>query len=271
MAATGLSVAANAFAPIGLADVAFRAGKDLYDKLTKFRNAPKEVDNLLDIVKRLDTAIASVKIYLTEFGVSQYVTQDHQPLPDTDEILQGCASEFTKLNVALGAAEVTPSDGWTLQWMKKARFVLSEEEVVKSQRILDSYINALNPILAIHQGYVFNRAVQCHGRLLDVRQAEPNRTSTRTTGNTDRCQSWPERYHSSNHIFRGYNAATCRNFLPCHRGCCNMHGTDHTTCDPIIHKSGFSKCSQFCWRYPTGYSHSLRNNQQGIIRRTARS
>lgn len=151
MAAAGLSLAANSFAPIGVADVAFRAGKDLYDKLSKFRNALEEVGNLLNTVKTLDAAIASVNLYLIEYGNSQYVTHDHQPLPNTDEILQGCASEFTKLSIALGAAEITSSDGWKLQWMKRSRFVLSEEEIVKSRRILDSYINALSPILSVHQ------------------------------------------------------------------------------------------------------------------------
>ncbi|GAB7351547.1 hypothetical protein MBLNU459_g2179t1 [Dothideomycetes sp. NU459] len=153
MAATGaISLVANVSAPVGLADVAFRAGKDIYEKLSKFRKVSREVDSLLSTIQRLETAIASVNLYLANFSRSEYVTHDRQPLPDMDPVLEGCASELTKLNIAISAVKITCSDDWSVQWLKKARYVLSEEEMMKSRHTLENYINALNLHLGANQG-----------------------------------------------------------------------------------------------------------------------
>ena len=84
-----LSAAANAFAVVGLADVVFRAGTQLYDVLNRARAASKSIPQLLSTLKCLTAIIAEVRAFAKEFEQSPFALEDKQTLlPELETILK---------------------------------------------------------------------------------------------------------------------------------------------------------------------------------------
>lgn len=151
-AQAGLSIAANAFAPIGLADIVFRAGKDVLELFLKIRDAPEGLALLLSAVRIVENAIAEASLYLTELSASDFVHEDHVAIPDITFILQNCHVEFDKLRTIIDATTVAPNDGWSLFWKKKTAFALNEKEIDRSQTRLHRFAQALNTTLSVVKG-----------------------------------------------------------------------------------------------------------------------
>lgn len=151
-AQAGLAIAANAFAPIGLADVVFRAGKDVLELFLKVRDAPKGLALALSAVRIVENAIAEASLYLTELSASDFVHEDHVAIPDITFILQNCHAEFNKLGNITKAASATPNDGWSLLWKRRTVFALNDKEIERSQRRLHRYAQALTTTLSVAKG-----------------------------------------------------------------------------------------------------------------------
>lgn len=151
-AQAGLSIAANAFAVVGLADVVFRAGKDVIELLFKIHDAPAALSSLIDAVRVLEGAIAETRSYISDLAASDFVSVDHAVVPDIVFLLQKCQHEFNHLSLLTTATATTPQDGWKLLWKKKAVFALNEKEIERAQRKLERYTQALNTIVLASEG-----------------------------------------------------------------------------------------------------------------------
>ena len=107
-----ISVAANAFAVIGMADVVFRSGKHLYDMYSRARNAPASMAQLLDELRASTSIIAHVRIYLHEFESSAQVyagTGGHS-FPQIKTILTLLGHEYDILAKLLQEAQPSSSE-----------------------------------------------------------------------------------------------------------------------------------------------------------------
>lgn len=153
MSQATLSAVANAFAPIGLTDVVFRAGKDVIELLLKIHDSPTELSHLISSIQVLESAIAETRAYLDDFAASRFVSDD-AAVPDITYILQRCQSEFDQLRRIADATTAGPNDSWLLLWRKKASFALNEKDIERSQRRLERYAYALDTALSANKGYV---------------------------------------------------------------------------------------------------------------------
>lgn len=151
--AAELSVAANAFAVVGLADVVFRQGKDLVDLLVKVKRADDDVKELQNELQALESRIVEVRLFAAEFQASPFVIEDQRVLPYLDLILRGCEHEFNLLHGIVSAA-MKPADGWLRQLGRRVGWALKDQKVVQSRQQLEKYKSELTAALSIIGRYV---------------------------------------------------------------------------------------------------------------------
>ena len=145
-----LSAAANAFAVVGLADVVFRAGTQLYDVLNRTRAASKSIPQLLSTLKCLTAIIAEVRAFAKEFEQSPFALEDKQTLlPELETILKGCERELVDLRALATTASGGIGSGWLRQWKKSLIWALDDQKVIQSCRSLEGYKGALTAALAV--------------------------------------------------------------------------------------------------------------------------
>jgi len=144
-----LSAAANAFAVVGLADVVFRAGTQLYDVLNRARAASKSIPQLLSTLKCLTAIIAEVRTFAKEFEQSPFALEDKQTLlPELEIILKDCERELVDLRTLATTASGGIGSGWLRQWKKRLIWALDSQKVIQSCRSLEGYKGALTAALA---------------------------------------------------------------------------------------------------------------------------
>lgn len=145
-----LSAAANAFAVVGLADVVFRAGTQLYDVLNRARAASKSIPQLLSTLKCLTAIIAEVRAFAKEFEQSPFALEDKQTLlPELETLLKDCERELVDLRTLATTASGGIGSGWLRQWKKSLIWALDDQKVIQSCRSLEGYKGALAVALAV--------------------------------------------------------------------------------------------------------------------------
>lgn len=145
-----LSAAANAFAVVGLADVVFRAGTQLYDVLNRARAASKSIPQLLSTLKCLTAIIAEVRAFAKEFEQSPFALEDKQTLlPELETILKDCERELVDLRALATTASGGIGSGWLRQWKKSLIWALDDQKVIQSCRSLEGYKGALTAALTV--------------------------------------------------------------------------------------------------------------------------
>jgi len=148
---TDLTVTANAFQVVGLADVIFRAGTQLYGVLSKTLAASENGTRLLSTLKSLTTTIAEVRRFANEFKTSLFVLEDGGALPvELENILKRCESELKHLKKNAGADATWPNGGWVSKWKNRLTFVLNDGEILRSCRMLEAHKTALIAVLTVN-------------------------------------------------------------------------------------------------------------------------
>ena len=146
-----LSAAANAFAVVGLADVIFRAGTQLYGVLSKTLAASENGTRLLSALKSLTTTIAEVRRFANEFKTSLFVLEDGRALPvELENILKRCESELKQLKKKAGVDATSPNGGWVAKWKNRLTFVLNDGEILRSCQMLEAHKTALIAVLTVN-------------------------------------------------------------------------------------------------------------------------
>lgn len=124
MAATaGLSIAANAFAIVGIAEVVCRTGKELFDVLCKLRHASTEVECLLSTVRVLHSSTEAARQYLSDVVGLPSTQATEAAVTQLTKLLNAIQSELVKLTSIAKSAAVSPGDDWLLRVQKKTRIV----------------------------------------------------------------------------------------------------------------------------------------------------
>lgn len=151
-----LSVAANAFAIVGLADVIFRSGKQLYDIYSRTRNAPTCVAQLLEEIRASTSVIAHVRIFVEEFKTSPFAVDDGHSLPQIKTILTLIGHEFEILAQLIMHAQGSASDGWLGQFAKNLRWAMGDQRIAQSCQRLQRLTISMNAALSV-TGMLVNR------------------------------------------------------------------------------------------------------------------
>ena len=145
-----LSVAANAFAVVGLADVVFRLGIEALDLYSRCRNASKNVPRLVADLKTLGDIVAQVRAFVDEYNRSPYMLEDSQVLlPQLETALQDCKRELEELKGAVENTKNDASDGWFKRWSKGLSWALDDQKILGSCQQIERYNVVLNTALSL--------------------------------------------------------------------------------------------------------------------------
>ncbi|KAK1853431.1 hypothetical protein CCHR01_03957 [Colletotrichum chrysophilum] len=143
-----LSLTANIAGVIGLADVVFRNGKELYDLYSRCRNAPAAKAFLLAELLASTSTIAQARIYLDDHQNSTLTATDGHSFPDVKTILTLFGQEFDLLCNMINDSRATFRGGWFNQLTKNFRWAIEEQTIAQScnrlHRLTNSMIAALS-------------------------------------------------------------------------------------------------------------------------------
>lgn len=129
MATAIIGSVANGTAVIGLADVALRAGKDVYELLLKAKSARKDVAQLLEEIQLLEAAISLVLACAETYQAQCSTVEDHRRLEILLDLVAACGKIFGELRLALGSKATSQTDSWFRAARKSLEWALSEKDI----------------------------------------------------------------------------------------------------------------------------------------------
>lgn len=148
-----LSSAANGTAVIGLVDVVFKNGKDLYDLLYRSFKADPEAQSLLKEIHEFEDVVASLREFAIEFQTSTLVIRDGLTL-NVYNILQSCRDDLTLLIRAAENAIKQQNSSWLGQFIRGVKWALNNKDVVEIRDRLGRHKADLMLALETCVGYV---------------------------------------------------------------------------------------------------------------------
>jgi hypothetical protein len=149
-----LSVTANAFAIVGLADLVFRHGRDLYELCERAQSASRSISRLLAELRVVTSIVAHTRIFVHDFESSLFALEDSLTLPHIKSILTLCGQEFEVLTANFVSTQAQASDGWTTQFLKCFKWALDEQSVEQSCQRLQRLSTSLTAALSLNGRYV---------------------------------------------------------------------------------------------------------------------
>jgi hypothetical protein len=149
-----LSVTANAFAVVGLADIVFRHGRDLYELYERAQSASRSISRLLAELRAVTSIVVRTRIFVHEFESSSFALEDRLTLPHIESILTLCGHEFGILMEIIASTQTRANDGWTTQFLKCFKWALDEQSVEQSCQRLHRLNTCLTTALSLNGRYV---------------------------------------------------------------------------------------------------------------------
>jgi len=138
-----LSTAANAAAIVGLADVACRLGKELYEFFRAVKDAPRDIQNMLQELRSLEGTLLEVRKLAVDYADSSF-SNDGLSSVLLEQTLQGCVAESKSL-LALVEKVATPATSA----IDRFKWVLDHKKVKQSLGRLQRLRTHLNMALSL--------------------------------------------------------------------------------------------------------------------------
>jgi hypothetical protein len=141
-----LSTAANAAAIVGQADVACRLGKELYEFFRAIKDAPRDIQNMLQELRSLEGTLLEVRKLAVDYADSPF-SNDGLSSVLLEQTLQGCVAESKSL-LALVEKAATPATS-AIDRFKNFKWVLDHKKVEQSLGRLQRLRASLNMALSL--------------------------------------------------------------------------------------------------------------------------
>ena len=100
-----ISVAANAAALVGLADLALKASKELYNFFNDLRDAPTEIKHLETELEEVSRLLSDIRIFSLDFRSSPFASKDGRGLESLLSALKSCEQDITSMRESLQPIE----------------------------------------------------------------------------------------------------------------------------------------------------------------------
>ncbi|KAF4540082.1 uncharacterized protein LTHEOB_9556 [Lasiodiplodia theobromae] len=143
------STAANVFSVVGLADIVFKYGREVYETLSKVRNAPEEIKQLLGEVKDVEGHASRVKAFLTDLAQSALQQQRRDLASRIETLLLHFQEELVIISKSVTESTLSSSDGWLKKLRKNAKWVWDEQDITLARRRLERWKRELDSTLIL--------------------------------------------------------------------------------------------------------------------------
>ncbi|KAF2807026.1 uncharacterized protein BDZ99DRAFT_573700 [Mytilinidion resinicola] len=144
-----LSIAANAFSVVGLADVVTRTGQTLTGGISDICQAASDAEELLREIGHISQIVTATRLFVVEFQSSPFTSEDFQVLPDFQAALNGCLSEFEYLAKRASQARHVRSDGIAARVGKSMKWAEEEGGLASARQRLESHRVSLMTTLSL--------------------------------------------------------------------------------------------------------------------------
>lgn len=146
-----MDIATSAIAIIGVADVVLRWTLHLHGFLSDIKDAPKDIQRLIQELTGLNGLVTEVRIYLRERGTSTPTTIHSHALAEFLSSLEAVLRELIALSVA--SRKLKGSNSFSKAWVN-IKWVLEEKHLAGVCRRLESHKLSLVAALEISGRYV---------------------------------------------------------------------------------------------------------------------
>ncbi|KAH7060372.1 hypothetical protein B0J12DRAFT_769248 [Macrophomina phaseolina] len=144
-----VSTVANAFSVVGLADIVFKYGQEVYETLAKIQRAPQEISELLGEVKDIEGNVARIRILLSDFEESSFPQHEKQAIHSIEALLSRCHQELLFIRKLAKEAISAAKDGWFAQFSISTSWVWNEQDIALSRRRLARLREEMNSMLTL--------------------------------------------------------------------------------------------------------------------------
>lgn len=151
-ALVSLSTAANMAAMISLADMAFKAGTQVFDLYCRYRDASSSMAQLVDEIQAATSNTAQVRIFMQEFEASAFAIDHGHTLPQIQQLLCLIDQEFKLLRKFMQDTRQASSGSWLgifQQVTSHIRWSLDDHKVTASCARLHRLSGHMNNALGI--------------------------------------------------------------------------------------------------------------------------
>ena len=145
-----LSLAASAFAVVGVADLALRASKGVYQFLSDIKNAPTEIENLRSCVGDNIRLVEQSKQLSQELSSQNVPPTTNSFLNNSKENLELLKTVIRSLNRELDVlAKLAKKHAGASKTWGSIRWILDDKKVLKSLQKLEASKTSLNSALSL--------------------------------------------------------------------------------------------------------------------------
>ncbi|KAF9872967.1 hypothetical protein CkaCkLH20_09477 [Colletotrichum karsti] len=145
-----VSLAANISGIIGLGDVVFRRGKELYELCSRCKNAPASKASLLAEVSASTSIVAQSRIFLDEYHNSTLFQESGSSLSEIRTILTLLGQEFNILCDIMRESQASALDTWFGPLTRTFRWAVAEQTVAQSCDRLHRLTSSMIAALSVH-------------------------------------------------------------------------------------------------------------------------
>ena len=137
-----------AAAVVGLADVAFRASKELYTFFAGVNNASRNVQTMITELLSLEAIFLSIKKSFADFTGSPFSTDDGLTYSGVEIALEACQRELDSLQEIVRRLKVEQHDTLGRKLSKRIRWSFSDKPISQSSQRLERLKLTLTVALA---------------------------------------------------------------------------------------------------------------------------
>ena len=145
-----LSVAANSFAVVGLADIITRLSIKAIDIYIRSRNASKDIDRILLELRAFADLVRRIKDWINEYNQSGYVLKDGGVLiSELQCVLENCKNELDALITTSESARPNAGEGWAKTFAKGIWWAKGDQDLQRSLQTIQRLNTELNTSLSL--------------------------------------------------------------------------------------------------------------------------
>jgi hypothetical protein len=149
-----LSTTANVLAVVGLADVVFQRGRQLYELCSRYRDASSAISALLSELSTSTSIIAHARIFLDEYEQSSSTGRDGEAITQIRTILTLMRHEFDLLAKIISDAQAAQASGWLASFTRTLRFAMEDQRILFSSQRLQRLTLSMVAAFSVTGAYV---------------------------------------------------------------------------------------------------------------------
>ncbi|KAH7062614.1 hypothetical protein B0J12DRAFT_645935 [Macrophomina phaseolina] len=148
------SVAANSFSVVGLADVVFRCGKQVYEAVAKMQQVSADVEQLLTEVKDLEETVVRINMFSNDLDQAKLPQRDKRIVGNINGLLARVHQEFVLIRDKASGWQTYQAKGFFGRFSGNAKWVWSQQDITLACRRLKKLRENLDSVVSLAGSHI---------------------------------------------------------------------------------------------------------------------